>query len=234
MECSSGRCHPARRSRRCRGTRGGIGVALRQARCTSRTSSNLMATPPVERSGRIGRRSPSRPQTHRSVGLIRVASQSGVDGPSTCLPARQSAEATVLPQVRPVIWWGEPVHFGLSDSLDSTTSYCIVSLMSPTDPEDARYTLTELADLAGVTARTVRYYISQGLLAVDVVAGARAQVRRHPPRPPPPDQAPAGASTSRSPRSAIDSEACPTTTSSPSPRSRRPRRPTPPSTTSAT
>jgi DNA-binding transcriptional MerR regulator len=34
-----------------------------------------------------------------------------------------------------------------------------------------RYTLTELADLAGVTARTVRYYISQGLLAVDASPG---------------------------------------------------------------
>ncbi len=43
--------------------------------------------------------------------------------------------------------------------------------MPPTNPEDARYTLTELADLAGVTARTVRYYISQGLLAVDVSPG---------------------------------------------------------------
>lgn len=36
---------------------------------------------------------------------------------------------------------------------------------------DPRYTLTELADLAGVTARTVRYYISQGLLAVDATPG---------------------------------------------------------------
>src|SRR4051812_7316903 len=36
---------------------------------------------------------------------------------------------------------------------------------------DARYTLAELADLAGVTVRTVRYYISQGLLAVDVSPG---------------------------------------------------------------
>ena len=40
----------------------------------------------------------------------------------------------------------------------------------PTETEP-RYTLTELADLAGVTARTVRYYISQGLLAVDVSPG---------------------------------------------------------------
>ncbi len=31
-------------------------------------------------------------------------------------------------------------------------------------PDDERYQLTELADLAGVTPRTVRYYLSQGLL----------------------------------------------------------------------
>ena len=31
-------------------------------------------------------------------------------------------------------------------------------------PEDDRYSLTELADLAGVTPRTVRYYLAQGLL----------------------------------------------------------------------
>jgi len=31
-------------------------------------------------------------------------------------------------------------------------------------PEDERYALTELADLAGVTPRTVRYYLAQGLL----------------------------------------------------------------------
>jgi len=31
-------------------------------------------------------------------------------------------------------------------------------------PDDDRYSLTELADLAGVTPRTVRYYIAQGLL----------------------------------------------------------------------
>lgn len=36
---------------------------------------------------------------------------------------------------------------------------------------DPRYTLTALADLAGVTPRTVRYYISQGLLAVDATPG---------------------------------------------------------------
>lgn len=31
-------------------------------------------------------------------------------------------------------------------------------------PEDDRYSLTELADLAGVTPRTVRFYLAQGLL----------------------------------------------------------------------
>lgn len=31
-------------------------------------------------------------------------------------------------------------------------------------PQDGRYSLTELADLAGVTPRTVRYYLAQGLL----------------------------------------------------------------------
>lgn len=36
--------------------------------------------------------------------------------------------------------------------------------MSPDKREDAVYTLTELADLAAVTPRTVRYYLSQGLL----------------------------------------------------------------------
>lgn len=31
-------------------------------------------------------------------------------------------------------------------------------------PDDNTYTITELADLAGVTPRTIRYYLSQGLL----------------------------------------------------------------------
>jgi DNA-binding transcriptional MerR regulator len=31
-------------------------------------------------------------------------------------------------------------------------------------PDDERYALTELADLAGVTPRTIRYYLAQGLL----------------------------------------------------------------------
>jgi DNA-binding transcriptional MerR regulator len=36
--------------------------------------------------------------------------------------------------------------------------------MSPSNPEAAFYTLTDLADLAGVTPRTIRYYLSRGLL----------------------------------------------------------------------
>ncbi|MGP1675420.1 MAG: MerR family transcriptional regulator [Candidatus Limnocylindrales bacterium] len=47
--------------------------------------------------------------------------------------------------------------------------------MSPSNPEDARYTLTELADLAGVTPRTVRYYLSQGLLPTVGASGPGAK-----------------------------------------------------------
>ena len=32
-------------------------------------------------------------------------------------------------------------------------------------PPDTEYSLQELADLAGATPRTIRYYIAQGLLA---------------------------------------------------------------------
>ncbi|HET7168044.1 MAG TPA: MerR family transcriptional regulator [Candidatus Limnocylindrales bacterium] len=46
--------------------------------------------------------------------------------------------------------------------------------MAP-NPDDARYTLTELADLAGVTPRTVRYYLAQGLLPAVGVAGPGAK-----------------------------------------------------------
>jgi DNA-binding transcriptional MerR regulator len=46
--------------------------------------------------------------------------------------------------------------------------------MSP-NPADARYTLTELAALAGVTARTVRYYLGQGLLPAAGVSGPGAK-----------------------------------------------------------
>jgi DNA-binding transcriptional MerR regulator len=45
--------------------------------------------------------------------------------------------------------------------------------MSPTEPP--RYTLTELAALAGVTPRTVRYYIAQGLLPAAPSAGPGAK-----------------------------------------------------------
>jgi DNA-binding transcriptional MerR regulator len=47
--------------------------------------------------------------------------------------------------------------------------------MTPHNPADARYSLTELADLAGVTPRTVRYYLSQGLLPVVGVGGPGAK-----------------------------------------------------------
>ena len=43
------------------------------------------------------------------------------------------------------------------------------------NPDDARYTLTDLADLAGVTPRTVRYYLAQGLLPAVGVAGPGAK-----------------------------------------------------------
>jgi DNA-binding transcriptional MerR regulator len=44
--------------------------------------------------------------------------------------------------------------------------------MSRSDP---RYSLTELADLAGVTPRTVRYYMSQGLLPSPGASGPGAK-----------------------------------------------------------
>lgn len=46
--------------------------------------------------------------------------------------------------------------------------------MSP-NPEDARYTLTELSAIAGVTPRTVRYYLAQGLLPTVGVSGPGAK-----------------------------------------------------------
>jgi DNA-binding transcriptional MerR regulator len=45
--------------------------------------------------------------------------------------------------------------------------------MSPTT--EPRYTLTELADLAGVTSRTIRYYLSQGLLPSNATGGPGAK-----------------------------------------------------------
>jgi DNA-binding transcriptional MerR regulator len=47
--------------------------------------------------------------------------------------------------------------------------------MSPTNPEHARYTLSELANLAGVTPRTVRYYLAQGLLPAVGISGPGAK-----------------------------------------------------------
>jgi DNA-binding transcriptional MerR regulator len=46
--------------------------------------------------------------------------------------------------------------------------------MSP-NPKDARYTLTELSSLAGLTPRTVRYYLGQGLLPAVGVSGPGAK-----------------------------------------------------------
>lgn len=54
----------------------------------------------------------------------------------------------------------EPRWVSLVECIDSATSHCHYSTMS----DDERYSLTELADLAGVTPRTVRYYLAQGLL----------------------------------------------------------------------
>jgi DNA-binding transcriptional MerR regulator len=42
-------------------------------------------------------------------------------------------------------------------------------------PPEPRYSLTELADLAGVTPRTVRYYMSQGLLPSPGASGPGAK-----------------------------------------------------------
>jgi DNA-binding transcriptional MerR regulator len=47
--------------------------------------------------------------------------------------------------------------------------------MSSSTEEPARYTLTELADLAGVSPRTVRYYLSQGLLPAAGASGPGAK-----------------------------------------------------------
>ena len=55
--------------------------------------------------------------------------------------------------------------------IDSATSHWHDSAM----PDDARYSLTELADLAGVTPRTVRYYLAQR-----PAAGRRARPDRAP------------------------------------------------------
>src|SRR6185369_6532993 len=76
-----------------------------------------------------------------------------VDGPPWTLSASHPGERS----------WsrcgGGMASFG-SSGLDSGTCHCQYSAM----PDDERYSLTELADLAGVTPRTVRYYLAQGLL----------------------------------------------------------------------
>lgn len=45
--------------------------------------------------------------------------------------------------------------------------------------DDERYSLQELADAAGVSTRTVRYYITEGLLPPPVQAGSRSFYTRH-------------------------------------------------------
>lgn len=45
--------------------------------------------------------------------------------------------------------------------------------------DEERYSLQELADAAGVSTRTVRYYITEGLLPPPVQAGARSYYTRH-------------------------------------------------------
>ena len=47
--------------------------------------------------------------------------------------------------------------------------------MLRSNPTDARYTLTELSALAGVTPRTVRYYLGQGLLPAVGIPGRGAK-----------------------------------------------------------
>ncbi|MGH2407587.1 MAG: MerR family transcriptional regulator [Candidatus Limnocylindrales bacterium] len=46
-------------------------------------------------------------------------------------------------------------------------------------PTDAPYTLQDLADLAGVTPRTVRYYVAQGLLPSPDSAGPGTRYSEH-------------------------------------------------------
>lgn len=53
------------------------------------------------------------------------------------------------------------------------TLHCHITPMSPSS--DPRYTLTQLADLAGVTPRTIRFYVSQGLLPAPGQVGPGAK-----------------------------------------------------------
>ena len=54
-----------------------------------------------------------------------------------------------------------PGTLGNAASLDSALSHCHDMAM----PSDLEYSIADLADLAGVTPRTIRYYVSIGLLA---------------------------------------------------------------------
>lgn len=60
----------------------------------------------------------------------------------------------------------------LEGFLDSFTYHCHYPAVNPYEP---RYSLTELADLGAVTPRTVRYYISQGLLRGPATTGPGAK-----------------------------------------------------------
>ena len=62
--------------------------------------------------------------------------------------------------------------------IDSGTFDCHYAAM----PDDDRYSLTELADLAGVTPRTVRYYLAQWPPAGGRPDRPRQQVHARPPR----------------------------------------------------
>src|SRR6476646_7155502 len=84
---------------------------------------------------------------------IRCDSLVGFDGPPWTLSAPHPGERS----------WsrcGGGMATCCSFHLDSDTLHWQDNAM----PDDARYSLNELADLAGVTPRTVRYYLAQGLL----------------------------------------------------------------------
>ena len=113
-----------------------------------------------------------------------------------------------------------PWRSGGTGSIDSGTLHCQDSAM----PDDERYSLTELADLAGVTPRTVRYYLAQGLLPAVGQTGPGSKYDERTPRaaaadPPAPGRAPAAGRDpppARRPR--------PTTRSATSPEPASPRR----------
>ena len=75
--------------------------------------------------------------------------------------------------------------------IDSATLHCHNTAMS----DEPRYSLTELADLGGVTPRTVRYYLGQGLLPAVGPSGPGSKYGADAPgpapaHPPPPGGAP--------------------------------------------